>query len=261
MAGQSLKVTTPETTAKHTGSRIVTIELVIFDCDGVLIDSEPVSSRVLWQSLQRAGVEISHAEVHRRFTGHSESDARQICVEELGLTETTRVFAESRANLYEEFARSLTPMPGIEALVRALPHKKCVASNSSMERLTRSLGLLSLWNEFAPNVFSAEMVERPKPAPDLFLMCATRLGVEPDRCVVIDDSPHGIAGAAAAGMKSIGFVDPADPREGQRSLLADAGATLVVRGIAELGQALDTLLSSEPSPCSGRETSFVTTPA
>ncbi len=228
----------------------MTADLLLFDCDGVLIDSEPVASRVFWQSLQAAGVEISHAEVHRRFTGYSESDARRICLDELGVVDVDQVFARSRNDLYAEFSRSLQPMPGMDALIRSLPQRKCVASNSTLERLRNSLGLFDLWDAFDPHVFSAEMVAAPKPAPDLFLLCAETLGVDPARCLVVDDSPHGIAGAVAAGMRAIGFVDPADPREGRRAVLADAGAMLVATGADELSRAFGAVLAPalQPAP-------------
>lgn len=209
-------------------------ELLIFDCDGVLIDSEPVASRVLWQSLTRAGIEISHRDVHVRFTGSSESEAKRICVEELGTDGTDAIFAEARSNLYAEFERSLSPIAGMEEFVATLDCAKCVASNSGVERLERSLKLFGLWDAFAPNIFSAEMVARGKPAPDLFYFCAAKLGVEPGSSIVIDDSPHGIAGAVAAGMTAIGFVDPSDPRENHRKVLENAGASDVATGVDEL---------------------------
>ncbi|WP_416797425.1 HAD family hydrolase [Ciceribacter azotifigens] len=221
---------------------MTTTELLIFDCDGVLIDSEPVASRVLWQTLNDADVAISLSEVHRRFTGYSEGDAHRICVEELGIADPTPIFAATRDALYPAFRHSLQPMAGIDALVRSLPQLKCVASNSALERLQNSLGLFDLWNAFDPHIFSADMVAAPKPAPDLFHLCAETLRVDPARCVVIDDSPHGIVGAVAAGMRAIGFVDPADPREGRRSVLSDAGAMLVATGADELARAFAAVL-------------------
>ncbi|WP_147181993.1 HAD family hydrolase, partial [Ciceribacter naphthalenivorans] len=213
-------------------------------------------SHVLWQALQGAGVSISHAEVHRRFTGYSESDARRICTDELGLTDTDKLFADCRDNLYGEFARSLAPMAGMNALVRSLPQRKCVASNSTLERLKNSLGLFDLWNAFDPHIYSAEMVAHPKPAPDLFLLCAHKLDVDPAHCIVVDDSPHGIRGAVSAGMRAIGFVDPADPRAGRQAALTDAGAILVVTGADELAEALGAVapaLSCPPSPRDGAD--------
>jgi len=220
---------------------MATADLLIFDCDGVLIDSEPVASRLLAKALQQAGVRLTVSEVHRRFTGASEKESRRICAEELGLVDVDGLFLDMQAQLYDEFVRSLRLMPGMERLVRSLPHRKCVASNSKFERLRRSLGLFDLWDEFAPHIFSADMVERPKPAPDLFELCARTFGVEPERCVVIDDSTHGIAGAVAAGMTAIGFVDPADPRDGRHSVLKQAGALLVVEGAEELETVIDAL--------------------
>lgn len=222
----------------------MTIDLVIFDCDGVLIDSEPAAIRVLAKALNAAGADISEAETHRRFTGYSDADARRICIEELGIADPGPLFAAMGAELYGEFARSLRPMPGIGEVVASVRRKKCVASNSTLERLKNSLGLLDLWHEFSPHIFSADMVARPKPAPDLFFLCAETLGVEPARCLVIDDSPHGIAGAVAAGMKAIGFVDPADPREGRHKILSEAGAVMTVTAAAGLARALEAVLGA-----------------
>lgn len=219
-------------------------ELLIFDCDGVLIDSEPLASLACCRALRKAGVEMSQEEVWRRFTGYAEVDAKRICREELGLAGVDEIFADARSALYRDFALSLSPMPGMPQLVRSLPQRKCVASNSTMERLKNSLGLLDLWHEFAPNVFSADMVGRPKPAPDLFLHCAHEFGVDPAGCLVVDDSPHGIAGAVAAGMRAIGFVDPADPRDDRQAVLAQAGALLVVTGASGLQRALERLLAA-----------------
>ena len=224
----------------------MTADLIIFDCDGVLIDSEPVASHVLWQTLNEAGVSISLSEVHRRFTGYSERDAYRICIEELGIADPAPVFVAARDALYPAFRRSLRPMAGIEALVRSLPQRKCVASNSTLERLQNSLGLFDLWNAFDPRIFSAEMVAAPKPAPDLFHLCAETLGVDPSRCLVVDDSPHGIVGAVAAGMRAIGFIDPTDPREGRTTVLADAGAMLVATGADELARAFAVVLGEAP---------------
>ncbi|NGN43658.1 HAD-IA family hydrolase [Mesorhizobium sp. CGMCC 1.15528] len=223
----------------------MTVDLLIFDCDGVLIDSEPVASATFAKSLRRVGVNLSADDVHRRFTGLSESESRRICADEFGLADVDRVFSNWQADIYGEFARSLQPMAGMTELVRSLPHRKCVASNSTMERLRRSLGLFDLWSEFHPNIFSADMVRHPKPAPDLALLCARQLGVEVERCVVIDDSAIGIQGAVAAGMRAIGFVDPADPRTGRHAVLEKAGASFVAEGADELAMTIDAI---SPAP-------------
>ncbi|MBW9051351.1 HAD family hydrolase [Rhizobium mesosinicum] len=237
----------------------MTIELLIFDCDGVLIDSEPMASGMLAKALERAGISLSHAEVHRRFTGLSGEAARRLCREELGLADPDPVFADAGRALYDEFSRSLQPMAGMEKLVGDLKLRKCVASNSDLERLRRSLGLFGLWAEFAPHIYSAEMVARPKPAPDLFLHCAAKLGVEPRHCLVIDDSALGVRGAVAAGMAAIGFVDPADPRSGRHEALKAAGALQTVEGAGELALALAALSSSEKEQASSERKPAVET--
>lgn len=220
------------------GRALVALDLIIFDCDGVLIDSEPIASRTLASALAAAGIEIDAQEAHRRFTGHSEPAIRQMCLA-LGLRDPDAVFLGWHEAIYAEFARALRPMPGMTELVAALDRPKCVASNSTLARLRRSLGLLPLWQSFAPAIYSAEMVARPKPAPDLPRHCAQAFGARPERCVMIDDSPHGIKATVAAGMIAIGFVDPADPRPGRAQVLRDAGAWAVVQGAAELGPCLE----------------------
>jgi HAD superfamily hydrolase (TIGR01509 family) len=210
------------------------IDLVIFDCDGVLIDSEPIASRTLAEALQGYGVSITAEEAHAKFTGNSESVIAGMCARDYGLEDVPALFALWRERLFAEFATSLRPMPGISEVVAALTRPKCVASNSTLLRLENSLGHLDLWHHFAPKVFSAEMVARPKPAPDLLLHCAGAFDAAPGRCVMIDDSTHGIAAALAAGMVAIGFVDPADPRPHRGQLLADAGAFAVANGAGEL---------------------------
>jgi len=221
------------------------IDLLIFDCDGVLINSEPIASRTLAKALRDAGTDVTAEEVLIRFTGNSGSAIRKICTEEYGIEDLEAVFAAWHLDIFPEFARSLEVMPGMDRLVRSLAHQKCVASNSSTERLSKSLGLLDLWHAFAPSIFSADQVARPKPAPDLFHFCAERFSVDPAKCVVIDDSAHGITGARAAGMSAIGFVDPADPRPGRARILKEAGAVLVATGAGELEKALASLQATQ----------------
>ena len=214
------------------------IELIIFDCDGVLIDSEPIASGTLAASLQQAGVVIGAEEAHARFTGNSVGVIRKMIERDYDVADVDALFAAWHEALFAEFASRLAPMPGILDIVSGLARPKCVASNSSMERLERSLGSLDLWSHFSPKVFSADAVTRPKPAPDLLLHCAREMSAAPERCVMIDDSPHGIEAAVAAGMLPIDFVDPADPRPSRRALLIEAGALTVAIGANELLAAL-----------------------
>ncbi|MBY3594950.1 HAD-IA family hydrolase [Rhizobium bangladeshense] len=225
----------------HPGTRgdMDRIDLVIFDCDGVLIDSEPIASRTLAETLQGAGIAISAGEAHVKFTGNSESIIAEMCRREYGIIDVAALFEKWHLHLFEEFARSLTPIAGIAEVVNSLDRPKCVASNSTMRRLRNSLGRLDLWSAFGEGVFSAEFVARPKPAPDLLLHCAERFRARPTRCIMIDDSVHGVAAAIAAGMTAIGFVDPADPRPGRRAVLDAAGAAAVATGAGELTAILE----------------------
>jgi HAD superfamily hydrolase (TIGR01509 family) len=217
-------------------------DLVIFDCDGVLIDSEPIASSTLAHTLRRQGIAITAEEAHLRFTGYSESAIRRMCVDDLGLTEVEAVFTAWHADVYAAFKQSLRAMPGMPAVVNEIAVPKCVASNSTLERLRNSLGVLELWDAFVPHVFSAEQVASPKPAPDLLLYCAAQFGAGAGRCIMIDDSPHGVEAALAAGMLAIGFVDPADIRPDRAKVLEAAGAHAVVQGAAELAKALGHLM-------------------
>ncbi len=183
--------------------------LVIFDCDGVLVDSEPISIEVLVASFARAGVLIDEAGAYRRFLGRSLSTVIDAAREEFGLDMNETFLERLRQDLFARFRADLRPIPGIiEALEALLAHgiDWCVASSSHMERIRLSLTVTGLIDRFDPNIFSAAMVTRGKPAPDLFLHAAERMGRTPSDCIVIEDSPAGIEAAKAAGMTVFAFT-------------------------------------------------------
>ncbi|MDM9623992.1 HAD-IA family hydrolase [Rhizobium sp. S96] len=213
------------------------IDLLIFDCDGVLIDSEPIAARTLAHAITHAGIAMTPRDVLVEFTGKSEPELRSI-LRERGLSGVDAVFAKWHVEIFAEFRRDLRTMDGIGDVLQGLDIAKCVASNSSVERLKMSLGLLDIWAHFAPNVFSAEMVAAPKPAPDLIELCLARMGASTETSIVIDDSPAGIQAARAAGVKALGFVAPDDPRAGRREVLHAAGAQEVAIGAEHLGRIL-----------------------
>lgn len=213
------------------------IDLLIFDCDGVLIDSEPIAARTLAHAITHAGIAMTPRDVLVEFTGKSEPELRNILLER-GLSAVDAVFAKWHVEIFAEFKRELRAMDGIDEVLQGFDIAKCVASNSSVERLKKSLGLLDIWAHFAPNVFSAEMVAAPKPAPDLVELCLARMGASAASSILIDDSPAGIRAACAAGVKAIGFVAPDDPRAGRRDILLAAGAQDVAVGTADLGRIL-----------------------
>ena len=214
--------------------------LVIFDCDGVLIDSESIACGAISDTLLDFGISMTQREALDAYVGTSEKDVRADMLKR-GLEDYDKFVVAWREQLYAAFATDLKAIEGIEALIEQLETPICVASNSSHERLTRSLGTTSLWSHFNPHVYSSEDVERPKPSPDLVLHCLSRFNARPERSVMIDDSTHGLTAAIAAGVTAIGFVDPNDPRPNRQQTLQDAGAEIIATGSADLTRALKSL--------------------
>ena len=180
--------------------------LVIFDCDGVLVDSEPISLRLLVDTLAAGGVALTPAEADALFLGRSLATTREIVARDYGITVTDAALDEMRRALYAAFRAELAPIPGIVETLDALPVPYCVASSSQPERVQLSLEVTGLWPRFEGRAFSSTMVRRGKPAPDLFLHAASTLGYAPAACLVVEDSPAGIMAAKAAGMRVVAFT-------------------------------------------------------
>ena len=184
----------------------VETKLVIFDCDGVLVDSEPISLDLLLEMIRAGGGEVSRETAYREFLGRSMASVAAELQEKHGVRITDALLAKMRAGLQSRFRRELKPIPGIAEALERLDLPCCVASSSQPERIELSLSVCGIRDRFGSNVFSASMVERGKPAPDLFLLAAKTMGFAPETCLVVEDSPAGIAAARAAGMKVIGFA-------------------------------------------------------
>ena len=182
------------------------VELVIFDCDGVLIDSERLAIKIDVLVLRELGWPLTEAEVIERFVGRSDRDTRAAIEAHLGHRLPDGWGDEVEQRYRQEFAARLAPVEGvIEALGRiALP--SCVASSATHDHLRYTLGLTGLYERFAGRIFSAEDVARGKPAPDLFLHAAAEMGAEPGSCVVVEDSRPGVEAARAAGMRVLAFA-------------------------------------------------------
>ncbi|MDE1995493.1 MAG: HAD family hydrolase [Rhizobiaceae bacterium] len=180
--------------------------LVIFDCDGVLVDSEPLSVGVLIQAMHDMGVEMSEEDIYSRFLGKSLATLVDTLETEFDVFIGQEFLDRIRNDLYERFRHELKPIDGIAATLDALDLPRCVASSSQMERIRLSLGVTGLLERFEPNIFSASMVKRGKPAPDLFLYAAEQMKVAPEDCIVVEDSPAGITAARAAGMTVFAFT-------------------------------------------------------
>jgi HAD superfamily hydrolase (TIGR01509 family) len=182
--------------------------LVIFDCDGVLVDSEPIALSVLAEMLERQGLKLDGAAVSDRFLGRSLGAVTAIVREEFDIRLPDDFAAIMRRRLFERYDTELCAIDGIRLVLDALDEAGvavCVASSSLPERIEKSLSVTGLLSRFAPRIFSASMVKAGKPAPDLFLHAARQLGFAPAHCLVIEDSPAGIEAAKAAGMRVFAF--------------------------------------------------------
>lgn len=180
--------------------------LIIFDCDGVLVDSEPIAIAVLRETIARAGREIDEETAYRRFLGRSMATIRDIVATDFGVRIGDAELAAMRTELQARFRRDLKPISGIAATLDALDLPFCVASSSQPERIRLSLGVTGLLAFFEPNIYSSSMVANGKPAPDLFLHAAAEMRFEPGECLVIEDSPAGIEAACRAGMRVFAFT-------------------------------------------------------
>ena len=214
--------------------------LVIFDCDGVLVDSEPISCRITAEVLGGFGVPIDGAGVMQRYLGHSQAAIRRLVAEEFGVDIPESYLSEVRRRIVPAFRADLKPIPGVDRVLEALTVPVCVGSSSQPERIRLSLDLTGLARFFGDHVYSASQVTRSKPAPDLFLFAADRMGQPPKDTIVIEDSAAGVTAAVAAGMTVVGFTggshsDGAPMAERLRA----AGAADVVPNMPALGRWLE----------------------
>jgi HAD superfamily hydrolase (TIGR01509 family) len=197
---------------------------VIFDCDGVLVDSEPLAVRVDVEMLAEVGVEMSEAEVIERYVGRSPEVMLAETEAHLGQRVPDGWFERGEARLRKTYATELRPVDGIEDALAALDLPMCVASSSGHESIRFKLELTGLYARFAGYIFSATEVRNGKPAPDLFLHAARRMGVDPSACVVVEDSRYGVQAARAAGMDVLGYaggLTPAEVLAGPRTTVFD----------------------------------------
>jgi HAD superfamily hydrolase (TIGR01509 family) len=181
------------------------IDLVIFDCDGVLVDSEVISCRAHAATLTRHGYPITADQVLDRFLGVSDREARLIIEAELGRSLPGDFEAQMKQAALQRYADELQLVPHIAETIAAIDLPKCVASSGTPEKIRHGLSCAGLYDLLAPHIFSATQVKRGKPAPDLFLFAAGKMAAAPERCIVIEDSIPGVTGAVAAGMTVLGF--------------------------------------------------------
>nr|WP_315986527.1 HAD family hydrolase [Microvirga sp. Mcv34] len=211
--------------------------LLIFDCDGVLVDSEPLSCRIDAEVLTECGVPYTPEAVAREFTGVSIKDQIARIESERGIRLPEDFTERLNRTLFARFETDLKPIEGVRDAILSLPFPRCVASSSIPERIALSLRVTGLADLF-DDVFSSTQVARGKPAPDLFLHAAQRMSARPDDCTVIEDSMAGVQAAIAAGMRVIGFTGGGHcgPDHGEK--LRRMGALIVIEKMADLPKAL-----------------------
>lgn len=188
-------------------------ELIVFDCDGVLVDSERLSIRVDAILLERLAWPMSTDEIVRRWVGRSDADMRAEIEEHIGGPIPVEIDEEFNRTYRETFERELVAVDGIREALDVITMPRCVASSGEREKIRRNLALTGLTDYFGERIFSATDVAHGKPAPDLFLLAARTLGAEPARCAVVEDSVHGVEAALAAGMRPFAYAGGVTPAE------------------------------------------------
>jgi HAD superfamily hydrolase (TIGR01509 family) len=185
------------------------IELVIFDCDGVLVDSERVANEVFAQVLEEVcGLKFTLEDMFDTFVGHSRVQCLQKIEAMIGKAPPPELDLRYQQDINQALAESVAAIDGIESVLEHLALPYCVASSGSHDKMQMTLGKTGLMRFFEGNIFSTSEVERGKPHPDIYLHAARTMGVDdPARCLVVEDSPIGITGAVAAGMQVFGFAE------------------------------------------------------
>jgi HAD superfamily hydrolase (TIGR01509 family) len=213
------------------------VSAILFDCDGVLADSEILAHEIEIEALAEIGLTYDYAHFCERFMGLSypaffealEEDA----LARLGRSVRAEIEPAMHARYLAAMRERLQEVPGALSCISCLPHRKAIASSSTGEALELKLRKLGIWEHFAPHIYCAEHVTRAKPAPDIFLHAAEALAVAPEECLVIEDSVNGVAAARAAGMRVWGFRGGGHMNDAAGERLLAAGAERIVADWAE----------------------------
>ena len=218
-----------------------TPDLVIFDCDGVLVDSEPIFSRAHAEILSQCGYRITPEIVGDRFCGISDAEMLAEIEREWGRRLPGDYSDRVAASIDASCEAALKALPGIHDALDRIQARVCVASSSTPERIRKSLGIVGLLDRFEPNIFSAVMVARGKPAPDLFLFAAREMNADPARVVVVEDSVPGVRAATSANFLVIGFCGGSHCPAGHGETLRRNGATTIIADFRDLPRAVEAL--------------------
>ncbi|QLF69684.1 HAD family phosphatase [Peteryoungia desertarenae] len=211
-------------------------ELTIFDCDGVLVDSEIIAAKVESKLLTDAGYPISIEEMGERFAGMTWKNILLTIEKEIDIPLSASLIDKSEQLLDQKLAREVKAIEAVPFALARLKGPRCICSNSSAHRLDMMLTKVGLKESFAPHIYSAKDLgpDRVKPKPDIFLHAAQQFGVDPSKCVVVEDSVHGVHAARTAGMRVIGFTGASHTYPSHADQLTDAGAETVIARMNDL---------------------------
>jgi HAD superfamily hydrolase (TIGR01509 family) len=209
------------------------IAFIIFDCDGVLVDSEPISNRVFCEALNKAGVAISLSELFASYVGLSLEQGLNRINQNYGVLLGSDFLVDYKVARDAALAAEIKPIAGVEAVISQLTLPYCVASNSEASKVEKMLGLTGLLAYFSGRIFSAADFGKPKPAPDIYLKIAAEFGIAPAACLVIEDTVTGVSAGVAAGMQVIGY----SATTSEQALTA-AGAVQVFKAMSDIQKAI-----------------------
>lgn len=220
---------------------MVTASLIIFDCDGVLVDSEVIACRVTSELLSEFGINLSAREIVERYAGISANVMSGDIADRFGVRLPSDFAITLSNRVVASFEHELKPMKGAELALRSIGKSVCVASSSDQERIRYSLRVTGLLSYLDNHIFSAAQVANGKPAPDLFLFAAASMFTAPGQSVVVEDSVSGVRAAGAAGMYALGFTGGSHCSPDQAHKLTEAGALVTFDDLRELSQLLASL--------------------
>ncbi len=211
-------------------------DLTLFDCDGVLVDSEIIAAKVESKLLTEAGYPISVEEMGERFAGMTWKNILLSIEKEVDIPLSASLIDKSEQLLDQRLAREVKAIEGVAYALSRISGPRCICSNSSSQRLDMMLSKVGLKELFAPHIYSAKDLgaDRVKPKPDIFLHGAAQFGVSPAKCIVVEDSVHGVHAAREAGMRVVGFTGASHTYPSHADKLTDAGAETVIARMQDL---------------------------
>ena len=207
---------------------------MIFDCDGVLVDSEILASQTVLDMLKPYGFEMDQGEYNSRFAGKVEEDTLAIVEQDYDVVLPNDFLSRLRLEIERRLDHDLQAITGMRGVIESVSLPKAIVSNSRLVRVIASLKIAELTDLFGEALFAAEMVEHPKPAPDVYLHAARQLNKSPTECLVVEDSVSGVTAAHRAGMTVIGFLGASHIPAGHEEVLKQAGAWTTVTDAAAL---------------------------